>query len=71
VIIAFGFVLSGCVSNSGSDLESIPSVVIDTTVAHLTDTVGNPDKVKVSATLPRERALTAPKDYHPMTGKWV
>ncbi|MCD9025068.1 immunoglobulin-like domain-containing protein [Cohnella silvisoli] len=70
VIIAFGFVLLGCESKSSTHLESTPSVFIDTTVVHLTDTVGNPDKVTVSAKLPRERALSAAKDYHPMTGKW-
>jgi cold shock CspA family protein len=70
VIIAFGFVLLGCESKSSPHLESTPSVFIDTTVAHLTDTVGYPDKVNISAKLPRERAISAARDYHLMTGKW-
>lgn len=70
VIIAFGFVLLGCESESSPDLESTPSEFIETTIAHLSDTVGNTDTVIFSDKLTREQALSAANDYHPMTGKW-
>ncbi|RKP53116.1 hypothetical protein D7Z26_15410 [Cohnella endophytica] len=70
MIFAFGFVLLGCENKSSPQSESVPSVIIDETVAHLTDSVGNPDKVIVSAKLSRERALSAASDYQPKTGKW-
>ncbi|MFD0716915.1 immunoglobulin-like domain-containing protein [Paenibacillus sp. GCM10027626] len=70
VIITFGIILSGCQSKTSSDFESTPPVVIDTAIVQLTDTVGYPDKIKVSAKLPREQALSAANDYHPISGKW-
>ncbi|WP_239617721.1 immunoglobulin-like domain-containing protein [Cohnella mopanensis] len=68
--MAFGFVLLGCENKSSPHLESTPTEFIDTTVAHLTDTVGNLDKVFYSDKLTREQALSAAQDYQPMTGKW-
>ncbi|WP_221469200.1 immunoglobulin-like domain-containing protein [Cohnella nanjingensis] len=70
MVIALSLVSSGCEGQPRSDSVSTPSVVVDTTVAQLIDTVGNPDQVKRSARLPREQALAAANDYHPTTGKW-
>mgnify|MGYP001481524656 CR=1 FL=1 len=69
-IIALSFALSGCGGKPNPDSVSSPSAVVDTTVAQLIDTVGNPDKVRLSAKLPREQALAAANDYPPSTGKW-
>ncbi|MGG3279215.1 immunoglobulin-like domain-containing protein [Paenibacillus solani] len=70
VIMAFGLVLLGCESKSNLPEVKAPSVHMDATVAHLTDTIGNPDKVSISVKLPQEKVLSAAKDYHPTTGKW-
>lgn len=70
VIMAFGLVLLGCESKSNPPEVNAPPVHTDATVAHLTDTIGNPDKVYNSAKLPEEQVLSAAKDYDPPTGKW-
>lgn len=70
VIMAFGLVLLGCESKSNPPEVKAPSVHMDATVAHLTDTIGNPDKVYNSAKFPEEQVLSAAKDYDPPTGKW-
>ncbi|KOR89577.1 immunoglobulin-like domain-containing protein [Paenibacillus solani] len=70
VIMAFVLVLLGCESKSNPPEVKAPTVHMDAAVAHLADTVGNPDKVYNSAKIPRDQALSAAKEYHPMTGKW-
>lgn len=70
MIIIFVFILTACGGKSSVDSENILSAPIDTTIAHLKDTIGKPDKVKGSAKLPRDLALAAAEDYSPGTGKW-
>jgi hypothetical protein len=70
LIIIFGFILSACGNKTSSDLENVSSQAIDPTVVHLTDTVGDPNTLKVSSMLSQDRALASAKEYGPRTGKW-
>lgn len=68
--MALGIALSGCDTKPSPQVDSTPVVYINETVAHLENTVGNPDRVQASAKLPLGQAILAATDYHPATRKW-